>query len=90
VQVYYKPKPVSKSRSLFAHSNHPEWLGSFAGTARRIRNIYKSDINGIWSLKWGTGFLKELIVSNSGWHLSYMGGAHSVIAKINSNGMRPL
>ena len=90
VRVNHKPNAVFKSRSILPSSNHPEWLGSFAGTARRIRNKYNSNVNGIWALKWGAGFLSELIVCNSGWHLSYMGGAHSVIAKMNSNGMRPL
>jgi beta-1,4-mannosyl-glycoprotein beta-1,4-N-acetylglucosaminyltransferase len=78
---------VFARQKSFHNVNNERWLGTFSSTALRLRKIYNSDINAVWSMKWGQRSLSEQVFRDAGWHLSYMGGIDGVLKKFKANGM---
>jgi beta-1,4-mannosyl-glycoprotein beta-1,4-N-acetylglucosaminyltransferase len=89
VRVDQREEIVFASNGRSKNQDNAKWLGTFACTAGLLRQRYKEDVNGIWSMKWGNHYLDSSIVENAGWHFSYMGGMNGLLTKIQANGMSP-
>jgi len=88
VRVSKREQSIFASNERSKNQNNAKWLGTFACTAKLLRNGYRGNVNGIWSMKWGDHHLIYPIVESAGWHFSYMGGMNGLLAKVNANGMR--
>ena len=87
VRVARREQVVFASNERTKNKNNAKWLGTFACTAKLLRNGYRGNVNGIWSMKWGDHHLKYPIVEDAGWHFSYMGGMNGLFTKVHANGM---
>lgn len=61
VKVSGRHGTIFKSRSRHDNLLNDQWLGTFCCTAQKIRRHYRSIINTIWGMKWGSGFFSEQI-----------------------------
>ena len=92
--LFLNIRVVRSSKSVFAFNQNKDrklndkWLGTFASSARTLKRRYNSNLNMIWSYKWGSHKLRHPIISNAGWHFSYMGGIEGLSSKVKSNGLR--
>jgi beta-1,4-mannosyl-glycoprotein beta-1,4-N-acetylglucosaminyltransferase len=89
VRVDKREQVVFASNGRSNNQNNSKWLGTFACSARLLRQRYGGKVNGIWSMKWGDHHLEYSIVEDAGWHFSYMGGMNGLLTKIQANGMTP-
>jgi len=92
--LFLNIRVVRSAKSVFAFNqkkdrkSNDKWLGTFASSAKTLRSSYNSNLNMIWSYKWGSHKLRHPIISNAGWHFSYMGGIKGLSSKVKSNGLR--
>jgi beta-1,4-mannosyl-glycoprotein beta-1,4-N-acetylglucosaminyltransferase len=90
LKVQKRNDVVFNKKSRIDNPLNAGWLGTFACTARKIKQTYNSNINGIWGMKWGKGLFHEVILENGGWHFSYVGGVRALHSKIKALGFRSL
>jgi beta-1,4-mannosyl-glycoprotein beta-1,4-N-acetylglucosaminyltransferase len=88
VRVIHSERKIFAYNRQFKNPNNDKWLGTYACTAWSLRNLYRGNVNFIWSLKWNNYRFNHLIVEDSGWHFSYMGGLKGLLRKVHSNGIK--